>query len=315
MQSVVVTLTVSSAAPAGSSTNALVFVAAAGSNPPSQTLQLSSSSNLTLTAGASIAFASGNGWFTATSSGTTLTSEQPLIESIAVNSAGLAPGVYLGSLDLHINETNTDNLAEVLLVVKGSSCKPTQLLPVITNLGGGFVQTAGIPVPLQAQVVDDCGTPLTSGAVMAYFPGGDLGVPLTSSGAGQWSGTWLPRSIASAGPATVALLATSFSPALYGSAGVLGTLAANPTMPVVNAGGAVNSASYAVAPLAPGDRISIFGRNLAARLPKTITRRIPPRSAARKSCWAERHCRCRWPRPLRSTRSFLTICPSGCRRS
>ena len=264
-QSVVVTFTVSATGPAPAlSNNALVFVATAGTSPPSQTVQVSNSSSRTLTANTSIAFASGNGWFTAVSSGTTLTSSQPLTETVAVNSASLAPGVYLGSMDIHFAETNTDNLVEVLLVVKGASCTPKQLLPVIPNLSGGFVETTGIPVPLVAQVVDDCGTPLTGGAVMAYFPGGDLGVPLISSGAGQWSGTWLPHSTTVAGPATVALIATSFSPALYGSAGVLGTLAANPTVPVVFSGGVVNSANYAEAPLAPGGRISIFGNNLAA---------------------------------------------------
>ena len=46
-------------------------------------------------------------------------------------------------------------------------------------------------------------------------------------------GTWMPRSIAAVGPATVAQLGDSFSPALYGSSGVLGSLAANPTMPLV----------------------------------------------------------------------------------
>ena len=132
-------------------------------------------------------------------------------------------------------------------------------------------QSAGLATPLSAQVVDDCGTPLSSGAVMAYFPNGDLGVPLTASGSGQWSGTWLPHSIATAGPATVVLIATSFAPALYGSAAVLGTTAANPTVPLVLSGGAVNSASYAHAPLAPGSRISIFGNNLAPALAEDDT--------------------------------------------
>jgi uncharacterized protein (TIGR03437 family) len=264
-QSLVVTLTVSATGPPPSlSTNALVFVATRGSSPPAQTIQVFNPSSQTVTASTSIAFANGSGWFTASSSASTVTSAQPLTETIAVNSSALSPGVYLGSLDVHFAETNTDQLLAVLLVVKDASCTPTQLLPLITNLSGGFLETAGIPVPLQALIVDDCGTPLTSGAVMAYFPGGDLGAPLTSIGGGQWSGTWMPHSTTAAGPATVALLATSFSPPLYGSAGVSGSLAANPTVPAVFSGGIVNSANYADAPLAPGSRISIFGNNLSA---------------------------------------------------
>ncbi len=58
-------------------------------------------------------------------------------------------------------------------------------------------------------------------------------------------------------------MATSFTPALYGSAGVVGSLAANPAMPLVSAGGAASSASFTDVPLAPGGLISIFGFNLA----------------------------------------------------
>jgi len=275
-QSVEVTLTVSGTPPPPSlSANALVFVAPAGTNPQAQTVQVLNPSNQTLTTAVSIGYPNGGGWLTTTASGNSVTAAQPLTETVAVSIAGLAPGTYLGSVDIHIVETNTDNLLEVLLVVKGSSCTPKRLLPVITNLGGGFVESAGFPAPLVAQVVDDCGTPLTSGAVMAYFPSGDPGVPLTASGPGQWSGTWLPHSTATAGPAMVALLATSFTPTLYGSGGVLGTVAANPTAPVVSPGGAVNSASYAAAPLAPGSRISIFGSNLAPALAENDTSPYP----------------------------------------
>lgn len=271
-QSVEVTLTVSAASPTANATpsissTALIFVAPQGSNAATsaapQAVQLSNPSSQTLTVSTSVAFASGNGWFTATASAGTVTSAQPLTETIAVNSASLAPGVYLGSMDIHIAETNTDYPVEVLLVVKAASCTPTQLLPAITNLGGGFQMTAGIPAPLTAQVVDDCGTPLTSGSVLAYFPGGDPSVSMTSRGSGQWSGTWMPHSIAAVGAATVGIMATSFAPALYGSSGVVGSLAANPAMPLVSAGGVASSASFTNVPLAPGGLISIFGSNLA----------------------------------------------------
>jgi uncharacterized protein (TIGR03437 family) len=226
-------------------------------------VQLSNPTTQTLTPSATIAFANSDGWFIATSSASALTNTQPLTETVTVNAAGLKSGVYVGSLDVHLAETNTDYPVEVLLIVRGSSCTPTQLLPVITNLAGGFQKTAGIPVPLTAQVVDDCGSPLTVGSVMAYFPGGDPLVSLTSNGSGQWSGTWMPQSTAAAGPATVGLIATSYAATLYGSAGVIGTLAANPTAPIVFSGGVTSSASFTDAPLAPGDRISIFGSKLA----------------------------------------------------
>jgi uncharacterized protein (TIGR03437 family) len=276
-QAVEVTLTVSTAGPGPSiSSNALVFVSTAGSVPPSQTVTLSTSSTQNQTAGTTISFSSGNGWFTATASAGTVTAAQPLAETIAVNPAGLKTGVYLGSMDVHITETNTDYPVEVLLVVRAASCTPTRLLPVITNLGAAFQATAGMPVPLTAQVFDDCGSPLTSGSVLAYFPGGDPDLSLTPLGQGQWSGTWLPHTITTAGPASVGILATSFASGVYGSSGLVGTLAANAAMPLVFAGGAVNSASYAVAPLAPGSRISIFGSNLASAPLSNNTSPYPP---------------------------------------
>jgi trimeric autotransporter adhesin len=264
-QSLEVTLTVSAAGPPPFlSSNALIFVANAGSNPAPQMVQLFNPTGQALTPSASIAYAGGSGWFTASTSGETVTSAQPLSEMINVTSASLAPGVYLGSMDIHLMETDEDELVEVVLIVRGSGCSPTRLLPVITNLGGGFDVLAGLPVPLVIEAVDDCGSRLTSGSAMAYFPGGDLGVPLTASAPGQWSGTWLPHATTTTAPATVGILATANGTALFGSAGVMGTIEENPSAPVVFSGGVVSSASFAEAPLAPGARVSIFGSNLAA---------------------------------------------------
>ncbi|MEO7143020.1 MAG: hypothetical protein ABI165_05895, partial [Bryobacteraceae bacterium] len=243
---------------------ALVFAVPGGGNPAPQTVQIANPSGKSLTVSNKLSFAQGNGWFTV-SAGGTVTSAQPLTETISVNPAGLAPGVYLGTLDLHIAETNTDNAVTVMLVAPKSagSCTPTQLLPVFTNLAGAFQATAGLPMPLQAQVVDDCGKALNSGSVTAYFGGTDTPVALAPLGNGQWSGTWMPHGIA-AGPTWAGVIATSFTPALYGSGGVTGSLADSPNAPLVSAGGLVNAASLVASePLAPGSYISIFGSNLA----------------------------------------------------
>jgi uncharacterized protein (TIGR03437 family) len=85
----------------------------------------------------------------------------------------------------------------------------------------------------------------------------------------------MPHSTTTAGPVTVGIIATSYAPALYGSAGVVGTITANPTAPVVFSGGAVNSANYTGTPLAPGGRISIFGNNLATDLAEDDTSPYP----------------------------------------
>lgn len=257
-QSVEVALTVSPTGPVISPA-ALVFT---GSNPGAQTVQVSSTSTVTTQP----SFAKGNGWFSASGS-------SPV--TVSVNTAGLAPGVYLGTLNIHLAENNSDHPVTVMLVVPKSSCTATQLLPVFTNLPGGFTMTAGLPAPLQAQVVDDCGNPLDSGGVVAYFGGRDTPVSLVALGSGQWSGTWMPHQLAG-GAASAGLIATGFAPTLYGSSGVTGTLAANPNAPLISSGGAVSAASLAAnAPLAPGSYISIFGANLARGSAQANTLPLP----------------------------------------
>jgi len=270
-QEVGVVLTVL-ATPNGSaliSPSSLSFVAPASGNPSSQTVQVIDSSSQTFTVSTILSFAEGNGWFTATPSASTVSSTTPLTETVAVNSSGLAAGTYLGTLDIHVAETNADYAVPIQLVVPASgasaSCTPTQLLPAFTNIEGGFSTPAGVPTPLQVQVTDDCGTALTSGSVVAYFPGSsDPAVSLTSIGSGQWVGAWMPHNLAG-GAAEVGVLATSFTSGLYGSAGIAGTLSANRSVPLITPGRAVSAASFAAnAPIAPGSYISIFGSNLAA---------------------------------------------------
>jgi uncharacterized protein (TIGR03437 family) len=239
----------------------LTFTAAAGANPAAQSVQLFNPAGQELTASVTTAYQQGADWLTTTS-------PAPLTFTAAVNATGLTAGVYQATIDIHVAETSADYLVPVTLVVpqaSATSCTPTQLAPVFTNLEAGFETPAGVPVSLQVEVLDDCGSPLTTGALMAYFPGStDSPVSLAPLGNGAWTGSWLPHNLAG-GKATVGLIATSFSPALYGSAGITGTLSANSGVPSIAAGGAVSAASLASGmPLVPGSYISVFGLNLAS---------------------------------------------------
>src|SRR6202044_128996 len=69
-------------------------------------------------------------------------------------------------------------------------CAPTQLLPSLLTLGTGFSLPAGYPEGLEAQVVDDCGTPQVDGTVFVQFTDGEAPVKLQSVGNGIWDGTW-----------------------------------------------------------------------------------------------------------------------------
>jgi uncharacterized protein (TIGR03437 family) len=282
-QSVEVVFTILQASTPLISPAALTFVAPASGNPASQTVQLIDPASGTLTVSSQFSSKQGSGWLSTTSFSNEATSAEPFAETVNVNTTGLAPGVYLGTLDLHVAETNADYPVAVMLVAppssataaadaaveahaQAASCMPTQLLPVFTNLEEGFVTAAGIPVPVQVTVVDDCGSPLDSGSVVAAFWGSDAPVSLVSLGNGQWTGSWMPHGITGGtAAANAGVFAASFASPLYGSAGVNGTLSANTALPVISAGGVVSAASVAASkPLAPGGYISIFGSHLAS---------------------------------------------------
>jgi uncharacterized protein (TIGR03437 family) len=130
----------------------------------------------------------------------------------------------------------------------------------MTVLGSGFTVPVGWPVLIAAQVIDDCGQPLTSGSVTATFSNGDPALPLNSQLAGMWSATWAPRKLSSV---TITVTAQDSPPAISGTTQISGQLNANPDPPILNAGGIVNAASFTPTATA-GALLAIFGSNLTA---------------------------------------------------
>src|SRR5262249_52800129 len=119
------------------------------------------------------------------------------------------------------------------------------------------------PASLELRVVDDCGTLMTVGSVVATFSSGDPAVALTSLRDGRWTGTWQPRAAATSG-VTVTATAQLVAPPIKGTASIGGTRQPNASTPIIAAGGAVNAASLApLAPIAAGGLIRISGSNLA----------------------------------------------------
>ncbi len=61
------------------------------------------------------------------------------------------------------------------------------------------VVQAGAPETLRAEVIDDCGNPVTAndgGSVQVTFSSGDSGVDLHDAGSGIWEATWAPVNVA-----------------------------------------------------------------------------------------------------------------------
>jgi uncharacterized protein (TIGR03437 family) len=197
--------------------------------------------------------------------------------TVSVNTQNLAAGVYQGSINLAFTDTTTQ-VVEVLLVVAPSGvqtssarprglksldtggCTPSQLLPVFTTLASGFSTPAAWPTAVIVNVVDDCASPVNSGAVTVSFGSGDSPLGLLSIGNGNWSGTWTPTHPAAGFAITAA--AQELQPALQGMAQVSGQVPSNPQAPVVAPGGVVSAADYTSLP-ASGLLVSIFGSGLS----------------------------------------------------
>jgi uncharacterized protein (TIGR03437 family) len=267
------------------SSTGLIFVAAAkGANPAAKSIVVSNPSPTPVMVGVS-ASSSPAGIFTVTESAPTVFSDGPVTVQVQTNISGLAPGPYLGELDVSGSDGSFHRIVLLLVLTPGAgaaavqtttsaadsaiattttaNCTPQKLLPVFTQLGSGFNVAAGWPVPLELTIVDDCGNFLTGGgSVIASFTSGDPAISLNSLKDGRWVATWQPH--VAAPQVTITGNATEIQPALHGSAQLGGALMPNPAVPIVGAGGVVSGASYAKqAPVAPGGIVSIFGVSLS----------------------------------------------------
>jgi uncharacterized protein (TIGR03437 family) len=258
----------------------LIFVGQqSGANPPSQTITVANSSDQPATVTVQVASAQTGLLLSSLTSGT-VSSGKPLQDTISANLMGLAPGVYNAALEFEFSDGSLEQVSIVVIVTpSGSSastqraevaprstsvCTPSQLELVSTELGQGFAEVAAWPVPLVLQIIDDCGSPLETGSVVASFSTGDPPLMLLSQENGKWSGTWQPADIDAATTAVITVQAQSVQPPISGALEIVGTLTANQTVPVIFPSGVVSAASFEPnAPLAPGGFASIFGKHLA----------------------------------------------------
>jgi uncharacterized protein (TIGR03437 family) len=257
----------------------LIFVGqAGGATPAAQTISVTNPSTSSLTFSAGTYFAQTTPWFTVQPATASVNAANPANISVQPV-AGLAAGIYAGDIQLNFTDDSTRTIAVLAIVTPGnavsdahavqatSSCTPTKLLPVFTELGANFSTVAAWPTPIQVTVVDDCGNFLTAGSVTASFSDGDPALPLTSLNNGSWSATWQPRNSSAQVVITVDAVevAVGAAPPLQGTQSIGGSLQANPTTPSINSGGVVSAAkSVANPPLAPGGFTSIYGVNLSS---------------------------------------------------
>jgi uncharacterized protein (TIGR03437 family) len=217
--------------------------------------------------------------FTIQPSNATVQPNQPATLRVYPDFSKLAPATVLrGTITLQFSD-GTPKTVGVLTVVAPSgtsspastrehaprdaqnACAPSQLYPLLTELGSGGAVPAGWPQTITVKVVDDCGSPMTTGSVVATFSNGDPALALISLQNGTWTGTWQPRNInANAMQVTVTAQLPNSGP--VGSAHQSIGLQGSKTLPILS-GGPLSPVTLTEGPLAPGDLVLIRGTNLA----------------------------------------------------
>ena len=175
---------------------------------------------------------------------------------IEANAQGLSSGAYRASLIVHASNNPQLHAVDLQFIVRPNlTCTPARLHPVVSAPAVPFALPAGLPLKLEVRVVDDCGTPLTSGAVSAG------GAALTHIRQGLWVGSWTAP--ASPDPASLSVFADDPTRNLQGVVTLNGLVAPSAGIPVLNDAGTTSAASFQLgAPLAPGSLFAAFGSGL-----------------------------------------------------
>ena len=274
-------------ASANISPNGLLFLAEpGGALPADQELTLSNGGGGSLTAEYAASTESGGDWLMVSPSGGTASGDGPFTTQVSVNQAGLAAGVYRGTITATFSSGPPQEV-EVLLIVasqagalrtqavglpRTAQCAPTGLELLATTIGNGLSLPVSFPRVLAALAVDTCGTVVSDATVLASIEG--LNISLRPLGDGFYSGTWTP--VSEAAEVTVTFVALHPSFARVQRSFTVSTVAAPGAveLPVLFPDGVVEGAGFtARRPLAPGGIISLFGlrfateNNFATQLP------------------------------------------------
>lgn len=207
----------------------------------------------------------------------TLDPQQPTNIVVQPFTSSLAAGVYNGTITLEFSDGRVLTVnVQVIVSAAGTGsattaklhaedatpCTPSKLLPALTTLGQSFAVSAGWPVALSVNVMDDCGTPLEAGSVSVSFSDGETPVVLQSLKGGQWAGTWPTTNSVAA--VTLTLQAQDAQRQLMGKRDVSGALQSKTDRPAFPQAGIVNAfGGHSYVPLAPGTIISVYGTRLA----------------------------------------------------
>ena len=193
--------------------------------------------------------------------------------TVSANASGLLPSIYRGQTSLTFGDGLVESVwATIVVPPPGSTtCRATAMAIAPMSPHMGFLAIAGRAVPIEVELVDNCGRPLTAGAVTASFNNGDRALTLDHVGQGRYTATWAPGNAGS--QANISLMAVSG--ALNDRFTIQGSVEGSQT-PRLSVGGVVNGAGFAPGrALSPGAITSVFGRGFAGANLEAATIPLP----------------------------------------
>jgi uncharacterized protein (TIGR03437 family) len=256
----------------------LFFVArVGGAAPAADAFTISNQGGGSLTAQISASTASGDNWLNVSSPGGTVTN--PLTTQVSVNPAGLAIGIYRGTVRSTFTTGESLDVEVVLIVTPAptsarlpelpqaalAGCTPNAMELVPNSIGNGAILPVSFPRNLRVTLIDSCGEFVDDATVVGTVEGRTIPMPLLR-GNGVYSGTWVPEQQSAAVPirfaalhATLPTLNRSFQVSTVPAAGGI-------QLPVLLPDGVVEAAGFTPQrPLAPGGFISLFGSRFATQ--------------------------------------------------
>jgi uncharacterized protein (TIGR03437 family) len=247
---------------------ALIFTGRQGDAPGSQNVVVRNPSVAPILFNSARLTLDGADWLQYIPQNASIATTQPQQVIVQPGFATLSAGVHEGAITFLFGDGSI-GVVRVRTVVAGAGCTPAQLVMLPSNLPQVFAATMNLPMAIEVQVVDDCGTPLTAdragAAVTASFSNGDRTINLVPTGNGFWTNTWQPVNDSN-GPVYVSLAASlpqANGTAIAASALLEADLSGGANVPVLSK--LLNAASLAAdTPVAPGSLFSLLGSGLAA---------------------------------------------------
>ncbi|MBI4910360.1 MAG: hypothetical protein HY820_42475 [Acidobacteria bacterium] len=233
----------------------LAFTAAAGNSPASRDVTVlygAASANTRWSASVSLDPDSPGGtplWLRLDRSSGTFNDLAGSATSLTLrpSTSGLRPGVpYRATVFLTISGNVPLSIPVLLVLAPGdaspakpslsrkAACTPTGYHPIYTTVDQNFIVAAGQSAALELVILDDCGNPVSAGAVGGVVSNGDRPFDLVSLGDGAWRATYVPRR--ANGLVTLSVVATDGQSVESAAPPVHGIVTGSINGPVLDAG-------------------------------------------------------------------------------